>query len=182
MANMPKTLYVNLFGAPGVGKSTTAAGTFALLKLKGVNAELVTEYAKDIVWEGSFSKLENQLYIFGKQYQRLFRLRDKVDVVITDSPILLSTIYDNTDGPELKNLVLATHKQMNTLNFFINRVKEYNPKGRMQTEEESDVISGRVKRMLDDNDIKYEELSGDDIAMRIIAKRVRESLAGSVED
>ena len=166
---MVKTLYVNLFGAPGAGKSTTAAGTFAQLKLMGINAELVTEYAKDIVWEGSFSKLENQLYVFGKQYQRLFRVAGKVDVVVTDSPILLSTIYDNTEGDELKNLVLATHNKMDTVNFFLNRVKKYNPAGRMQTEEESDLISLKIKKMLEDNGIEYHELDGDESAMKTIA-------------
>lgn len=179
---MTKTLYVNIFGAPGAGKSTTSAGTFALLKLKGVNAELVTEYAKDIVWEGSFSKLENQLYVFGKQYQRLYRLNNKVDVAITDSPILLSTIYDNTDGPELKNLILATHNNMNTINFFLNRVKKYNPSGRMQTEEESDAIAVRIKKMLDDNGIVYHELQGDEAAMHTIAAFIATKLSGRVID
>ena len=179
---MTKTLYVNIFGAPGAGKSTTAAGVFALLKLEGINAELVTEYAKDIVWEESFSKLENQIYVFGKQYQRLYRLNDKVDVVITDSPILLSTIYDNTDGDELKNLVLATHNKMNTMNFLINRVKDYNPIGRMQTEEESDAISVRMKEMLDSNAVKYEVILGNKLAMSIILKRVKRELLRRVID
>ena len=179
---MTKTLYVNIFGAPGAGKSTISAGTFALLKLKGVNAELVTEYAKDVVWEEGFSKLENQIYIFGKQYQRLYRLNNKVDVAITDSPILLSTIYDNTDGPELKNLILATHNNMNTLNFFLNRVKKYNPSGRMQTEEESDAIAVRIKKMLDDNGIVYHELQGDEAAMRTIAAFIAAKLSGRVID
>ena len=167
---MTKTLYVNIFGAPGAGKSTTAAGTFSKLKLAGVNAELVTEYAKDIVWEGSTAKLENQLYVFGKQYQRLFRLEGKVDVAVTDSPILLSTIYDNTEGPELKNLVLKTHKNMDTLNFFLNRVKKYNPAGRMQTAEESDALSLKIKEMLQENDISFIELDGTEEAMNIITQ------------
>ena len=45
---------VNLFGAPGAGKSTGAAYIFSKLKLAGVNAELVTEFAKDKVWESSW--------------------------------------------------------------------------------------------------------------------------------
>ena len=44
-------LVVNLFGAPGSGKSTGAAYIFSQLKIAGVNAELVTEFVKDKVWE-----------------------------------------------------------------------------------------------------------------------------------
>ena len=44
-------LVVNLFGVPGAGKSTGAAYIFSKLKLVGINAELITEFAKDKVWE-----------------------------------------------------------------------------------------------------------------------------------
>ena len=42
-------LVVNLTGAPGAGKSTGAAYVFSQLKMRGINCELVTEYAKDKV-------------------------------------------------------------------------------------------------------------------------------------
>ena len=51
-------LVVNLFGAPGAGKSTGASYVFSQLKMMGVNAELVTEFAKDKVWEGSEAVLK----------------------------------------------------------------------------------------------------------------------------
>lgn len=38
---------INLFGQPGAGKSTGAAYIFSQLKLRGINAELVTKFAKD---------------------------------------------------------------------------------------------------------------------------------------
>lgn len=50
------TLYVNLYGGPGTGKSTGASYIFSKLKLAGVEAELVTEYAKDLVWEAQKAK------------------------------------------------------------------------------------------------------------------------------
>ena len=42
-------ILANLFGAPGAGKSTGAAYVFSKLKMAGINAELVTEFAKDKV-------------------------------------------------------------------------------------------------------------------------------------
>ena len=86
---------INLYGAPGAGKSTGAAYVFSKLKMNGINAELVTEFAKDKVWEESKEVFKNQAYIFGKQYFRISRCEDKVDVIVTDSPLLLSIIYNN---------------------------------------------------------------------------------------
>ena len=55
-------IVVNLFGAPGAGKSTGAAYIFAKLKMAGINAELVTEFAKDKVWEEYAEVFKNQAY------------------------------------------------------------------------------------------------------------------------
>ena len=43
---MKKTLVINLFGGPGVGKSTLCASVFAKLKIMGIDCEMATEYAK----------------------------------------------------------------------------------------------------------------------------------------
>ena len=59
-------IVVNMFASPGSGKSTLAAYTFAKLKMLGVNCELVTEFAKDKVWENNNKALANQLYVFAK--------------------------------------------------------------------------------------------------------------------
>ena len=55
---------VNLFSGPCSGKSTGAAWIFAKLKMAGVNVELVTEFAKDKVWERNEKALANQAYVF----------------------------------------------------------------------------------------------------------------------
>ena len=52
-----KTVVINLFGGPGCGKSTIAAELFAILKKQGYEVELVTEYAKDKVWEESLKSV-----------------------------------------------------------------------------------------------------------------------------
>ena len=61
---------INLFGEPGVGKSALAAYIFYRLKVLGYNCELVTEFAKDMVYEKNENALSNQSYIFGQQMQK----------------------------------------------------------------------------------------------------------------
>ena len=128
-----KCVIVNLYGAPGSGKSTLASYIFAKLKMMGVNCELVTEFAKDKVWEKNNEALSNQIYIFAKQYYRISRCADKVDVVITDSPLFLSPFYNkdpDIDEP-LKELVFKIASKYDNLNYFVKRVKKYNPVGRL---------------------------------------------------
>lgn len=79
-------IVINLFGAPGSGKSTGATYIFTALKLLGVNVELITEFAKDKVWGNNIEAINNQAYIFGEQSFRMSRCKDKVDVIVTDSP------------------------------------------------------------------------------------------------
>lgn len=135
-------LVVNLFGAPGSGKSTGAAYIFSKLKMKGINAELVTEFAKDKVWENNEEVFKNQAYIFGKQSFKLSRCKDKVDVIVTDSPLLNSALYnkDPVLGNKFNEVVANVFHSYNNLNIFVHRAKPYNPIGRNQTEEESDAI------------------------------------------
>lgn len=155
-------LIVNLFGAPGAGKSTGAAYIFSKLKMLGVNAELVTEFAKDKVWENNQEVLSNQTYVFGKQHFRISRCADKVDVIVTDSPLLLSALYNNSDllGEEFNDLVAKIFKSYDSVNYFIERDKPYNPNGRLQTEKESDYLAENIKDMLARYNIQYENYKG----------------------
>lgn len=156
-------ILVNLFGSPGTGKSTGAAYIFSQLKMRGINAELVTEFAKDKVWEESKAVFNNQAYIFGKQYFRISRCADKVDVVITDSPLLLSVIYNNDPvlGEDFNNVVRKVMNSYDCKNYFLVRTKAYNPIGRFQTEEESDKIADEIHDLLDRENLNYTTTTGD---------------------
>lgn len=165
---MKNTLLVNFYGEPGAGKSTGAAYVFSKLKLAEVNCELVTEVAKDLVWEDRSLALGCQAYVFGSQVLRLERLRGKVDVVLTDSPIALGAFYlkpkdEETLGNSFKNVIFnyAERAFPNHLDFFIKRVKPFFSGGRIHGEHESLEISKRVKSMLDERFPNYEEADGD---------------------
>jgi hypothetical protein len=154
------SLVVNFFGGPGTGKSTTAAHVFAELKWLGINAELVTEFAKDKVWEGSLDVLGDQYYLFGKQFHRLWRVYEKVDVVLTDSPLLLYLYYGRDKGSEFKSLVLKSYYEFINMNVFLHREKKYIQAGRVQTEEEARVIDTELKLILETNHIPYHSYFG----------------------
>lgn len=146
-----KSIVINLFGAPGVGKSTLAYLLTGHLKADGINAELVTEFAKDLTWANRDFDLSAQPYIFGEQYYRIQKLVGKVDFIITDSPLLLSLIYTNNSYPEsFKKSVLDIFNSFDNINVLVNRTKPYSTSGRTQTEVESAIIQEQVKKLLKD--------------------------------
>lgn len=159
---MNKPIVVNLFGGPGCGKSTGAAYIFSRLKMIGFNCELITEYAKDLTWEKRFMALGSQEYVFGKQSYRMTRCRDQVDIIITDSPLLLSLFYNSNPvlGEHFSHVVIDVYNTYDNMNFFINRKKEYNPIGRNQTEDEAKEIDNQIKAFLAEHDISYIEKDG----------------------
>ena len=169
-------------GSPGSGKSTLASYVFARLKMLEVNCELVNEFAKDKVWEENTVALDNQIYVFAKQYYRIARCAGKVDVIVTDSPLALTPFY-NKEEPEiakpLNELALKLYKKYPTLTYFLKRVKKYNPVGRLQTEEQSNEISQKILDVLNTYNIDYVKIDGDllsadkivDDVMRILNKK-----------
>lgn len=149
------TLVINLTGGPGTGKSTLSANLFAKLKMAGVDVELAPEYVKDLVWEESYKKIGNQIYIFAKQHNRLYRLKNKVKVIITDSPLLNSIVYYNDNNPHFEPLVIWEFKAMNNLTFYLERSFEYVQNGRLQDIEGAKKIDEIYKNLLDKYQIDY---------------------------
>jgi nicotinamide riboside kinase len=170
------TLVVNLLGGPGSGKSTTAANVFAHLKWQDVNCEMAAEYAKDLVWEHRHKTFENQIYMFGKQHHRIYRLIGQVDVVITDSPIILTPIYDLDRRETLKKLVLEEFNRVHNFNIFLNRRKKYQPKGRNQNEDQAKEKDREIKSFLEDNGIPYIQIDGANESVDVIVKTITTTL------
>lgn len=149
---------INLFSGPGTGKSTTAAATFAELKYQGYNTELIPEFAKDATWEGRGKKFfKAQSYIFGCQSFRIDSVIDEVDFLITDSPLLLSLVYIPEDytKPSLRLLAKEHHDSYESIDIFLERNKPFNPKGRLQNEQEARELDVKIKNMLTENNIPF---------------------------
>jgi hypothetical protein len=158
------TKIINFFGGPGCGKSTVSAGLFYKMKLNNINAEYVQEFAKDLTWEERKETLNCQPYVFGKQLLRINRLIGKVDFIITDSPLLLSAVYEclmeNNPVNGFADSVLDTFLRFNNINYVIYRTKPYNPLGRNQTEEESKGIDSHIRNFLAKHNIAFKETMG----------------------
>ena len=154
-----KTWIINLFGGPGTGKSTLMAKLFAALKETGYEVEMSHEYVKDLVWEESYKKIENQIYIFGKQHNRSYRLLKKIRIIITDSPLLNSIVYYSGNNPHFKDMVMWEYKAMNNIGLYLERSFDYNANGRYQNLEQAKEVDRNYKKLLVENDIEHTTIS-----------------------
>lgn len=141
-----KTVTINLYGGPGIGKSTTAAGLFYEMKKAGYSVELVTEYIKGAVWEDRVSVINDQLYILAKQARKLSILEGKVEFIITDSPILLTLIY--CEDKSIHNVAKKIHFNSKPIDVFLQREKQYVEAGRLHTEVEARKIDSKIIKRL----------------------------------
>lgn len=150
---METTVVINLIGAPGTGKSTVASELFAKMKWLGYDVELVSEYAKELVWEQRNETFKNELYLFSKQHQRMFRLNGKVKYIVTDRPLILSLFYNRKYGDNseaFENIVLQEINKYENINVVLERMKPYVEKGRNQTEEESNSFALEIEDLVMD--------------------------------
>ena len=149
---------VNFLAGPGAGKSTAATGLFSELKRRGVNCEYIPEFAKDAAWEDRGKKFfAAQQYIYGEQSWRQDRVKDDVDIMITDSPLIMAFVYmpDKFPIPSLKKAMMEDFNRYDNLNIFLRRSTKFNPSGRKQVEKESVKLDGDILEMLGEKNVEY---------------------------
>ena len=133
-----------------MGKSTCAMDITVKLKRKGINAEYVSEFAKDKLYENNGEVFKHQEYLFGKQSFKMGRVKNKVDVIVVDSPLLLCTIYnqDNVLGEDFNKTVLNVFNSYNNKNYLLTRNHPYEKEGRFQNEKEAQEVRNQITKML----------------------------------
>jgi nicotinamide riboside kinase len=145
-------LIINLFGGPGIGKTTLAAQVFAGLKTLDVEAACPTEHAKLALWQGREELLDNQLILLGRTWDTVSTLSKKVQVIILDSPILLISHYGADREPQcFHEAVGHYHQRHDRINVLLTRNDDlqYVPTGRRETPDRAKVIDREISSMLE---------------------------------
>lgn len=143
---------INLFAGPGTGKSVTSSVLYGLLSLAGYNVQYVPEFAKFATYSKNTAALSDQIYMFGKQENRLHVLKDAgLDFVIMDGPLPLALLYV-ADGYycHYEPLVMEVFNSYQNINYFLERSPDipYQQNGRMQTPEEAEELCEKTRRIL----------------------------------
>tara|TARA_R110000744_G_scaffold260923_2_gene375810 strand:+ start:2066 stop:2623 length:558 start_codon:yes stop_codon:yes gene_type:complete len=165
---MIKTKIINLFGGPGIGKSTQAAGLHYIMKKNGMSVELTSEFAKIMSWEKNHSAVNDQLYITANQHRNISRVYGQVDYLIVDSPLLNGLIYKNRYqgtlyptklyGEPFDTFLLDLFSQYDNTNILLSRNDSvFQKEGRFQDLEGSKEIDTFIKNLLVTQDIDFRE-------------------------
>ena len=174
---MKNTIIINIAGGPGTGKTTIAAELFSKLKEKGYEVENVSEFAKELVWEGRKEAFNDRLYMHGEQNHRLMQMYGKLDYIITDSPLFLTSIYNNyylkDSFPKSYNKMIdtvtsETFKLYNNLVYVIDRATNYSTVGRRESSSTAKIIDKDIVAYLKKNKIKYKIVSIKNAAQDIL--------------
>lgn len=145
---MTTTFVLDFYAGPGAGKSTLATETFSCLKRQGEKVELVREYVKGWAYRNEPIGRWDGLYLLAKQLRQESTLYGKVDVIVTDSPLLLSAVYESKYQPQSRILYNATGDLINQqaaenifhVPCFVMRNKPYVQLGGYETEEQARTV------------------------------------------
>jgi hypothetical protein len=171
---------INLFGGPGIGKSTQASGLYFEMKKLGMSVEMPYEYPKVLAWDKNYNAVKDQLYVIGNQHRNIARLYGQVDYIIVDSPILLSLVYKDryNDEPEypsslygnkFNEFILDLNSKYDSLNIVLERDSDmFNQDGRFQDLDESVEIDNDIVEILDSNNINYNRVKVNNNSIKTI--------------
>ena len=160
------TKIINLFGGPGIGKSSIASGLTYKLKKKHITCDNPYEFPKLLAWDDNHSAIRDQLYVLANQHRGIVKSYGNVDYIILDSPILLSLTYRNyyksneypatLYGKTFDNLVLETFNQYENINILLERGEgNHNEKERYQSLDESKELDKAIELSMIKNNIPY---------------------------
>lgn len=164
-----KTKIINLFGAPGRGKSATRSGVFWLMKAHHMSVEEVSEYAKYLVLTGRRWQLqEEQLYLFAKQlHKQNIVARNGYDYAVTDSPLHLCSFYaPDTYYEGFEPLVDEANDRFENINIFLTRDLDadgasFEDRGREHDREASTRVEGEMRDFLARKNVPYLDMAVD---------------------
>lgn len=162
-----KLKVINLFGAPGTGKSGVRGGLFFLMKARHLRVEEVSEYAKYLVLNDTKWQLTHeQSFIFSQQHHGLLICeRNNFDYAVTDSPLHLCPFYGQRnpqpeDYPGFEPLVDEAYARYENINIFLTRNLSakntpFDSIGREHSREDNPIIEHEMRTYLKKKGISY---------------------------
>lgn len=175
---------INIYGAPGAGKTSAALGLTYKMKLMGLNVEKTDEFFKELIFEKTHkSKFGGQLYILGEQNRRLARLEKTNFFAVTDCPLPLISFYTKKDYiAGFNEFVINLYSRYDNINYLILRKHKFEEIKRIHNETKSIDLEKKLKDYLFKNNIEYTELNStkeigksevsDNILNDLIAKNI----------
>jgi len=125
---------INLFGGPGIGKSSIAAGLVYKLKRKHISCDAPYEFPKALAWDNNGVAIKDQF----------------------DSQTYPTCLY----GKEFDDLIIFMNNYYSSLNIVLKRSEEgiHNDKERYQNLEDSIHLDNAIKAKLEEFQIPYIEV------------------------
>jgi len=171
---------INLFGGPGIGKSSISAGITYKLKKNHISCNNPYEFPKRLAWDHNIPAIKDQLYVFANQHRGIAECYNKVDYIIIDSPIMFSLIYHSyyTEGypaefygDSFKQMIVDLHKKYDNINILLERGETiHNGDERFQDFEQSIKIDNLCKKILNEHEIPYHTIKVDNNSVKKIMK------------
>ncbi len=178
------TTVINFIAGPGVGKSVMTSLAFAKLKIMRYNAEIVPEYAKQLVWTEEYELLNNQYHVSYYQNKLISALVGKTDLVVTDGCLLHGLVYNminphnTSDKDKTKAAILNWFGAFKNINILLERNPDhaYQQEGRIQTPDEAWHVDNLLKFQLFDNKIEYQSFRSGEESIPDILRYVEEKI------
>ena len=171
---MKDTLVINILGGPGVGKTTLASELFTSLKKRGKDVEIVSEFAKELVWEKRQEAFGDRLYMHAEQNHRLLMMKGELDYIITDSPLILTSVYNryyledvfpSSYNNMIDEVVTETWKMYRNVTFLLEREGDYDTNGRRENSKEANDIDKAIHEYIKKNRLEVHILKDRDGAV-----------------
>ncbi len=152
---------INLISGPGSGKSITATNIRAQLGFRGYDIELVNEVIKDWTYIPRIPTSCDGFFLQASQVEKEdIRLRAGVELIVSDSPLMLQYFYAKWHNAPLQKPMLQAalefEKMYPSIHISMQRNDEfYSEVGRYEKLEEAKEIDKAIEQVLFNNGIDY---------------------------
>lgn len=159
---------INFLGGACTGKSTIASYVFSKLRKNGYSAELTGEFVKEWAYTGRIATKFDGLATFSNQlYREELPLKNGVDLVVNDCPILLNVVYSEIDSVGIEGPMLQILSKFEecypSLNIFLERDGiDFESEGRYGDLDLAEKMDGEILNALRVSCVEYRSMKSSD--------------------